>query len=362
MISLQFAVYCSSWQMGKKEAMEIQQSEALQRYNTLALQASADAFVTVRNDEELLSALAWGRANQLPIIPLGAGSNIVLAGDVNALILRQEAQGIEILDNASDTVTVRVSAGYNWHSLVRWSVESGYYGLQNLALIPGCAGAAPIQNIGAYGVELQSSLLRVHARQIADDRPITLTNTQCKFGYRDSVFKHELKDKLVITSIDLQLSTRPDVDIAYPALSQFFAAHPTITPTPQAVLQAVVDIRQSKLPDPASTPNAGSFFKNPIIAADAFRLLQQRFPALPGFAQNNDGIKVPAAWMIDHCGWKGFKHNRLGVHDHHALVLVNYGNDSGEQLLALANKIQTSVEQTFGVLLEIEPRVYGACE
>jgi len=350
--------------------MEIHRCEALRRYNTLALQATADALVSVRNDSELLAALAWGRAHQRPVIPLGAGSNVVLAGDINALLLRQEAQGIEILEAATDknadtdantdTVTLRVSAGENWHHLVRWTVAQGYFGLQNLALIPGNAGAAPMQNIGAYGVELQSCLLRVHALQIADDQPVTLTNSECQFGYRDSVFKHALKDKLVITHIDLQLSMRADVNIAYPALDSYFSEHPDIEPTPGTVYDAVVDIRQRKLPDPTSTPNAGSFFKNPILVPAAFSALRQQFPALPGFPQTDESVKVPAAWMIDYCGWKGFKENKLGVHEHHALVLVNYGNDSGEQLLALATKIKLSVEQTFGVSLDIEPRVYGA--
>lgn len=340
--------------------MDIQRGEALRRYNTLALQASAEAFVSVRNDSELLAALAWARAQQLPVIPLGEGSNIVFAGDIRALVLRQEMRGIEILRTTADNVYLRVAAGEGWHQLVRWTVASGYFGLQNLALIPGTAGAAPIQNIGAYGVELRSSLVQVHARRIVDDQAVTLCNTDCEFGYRDSAFKHRLRDQLVITAIDLQLSLHPAVDISYPALASYFMEHPAIEASPHTVFDAVVAIRQRRLPDPTATPNAGSFFKNPVLATADYRELLAKFPALPGFVQADDTVKVPAAWMIDHCGWKGVRRDRLGVHEQHALVLVNYGSDSGQQLLALADEIKASVEHTFGVSLEIEPRVYGA--
>jgi UDP-N-acetylmuramate dehydrogenase len=344
----------------KKKAMDIQRGEALRRYNTLALQARAEAFVSVRNDAELLVALAWARAQELPVIPLGEGSNVVFAGDIHALLIRQETQGIEILDAADESVRLRVSAGENWHQLVRWTIENGLFGLQNLALIPGTAGAAPIQNIGAYGVELKSTLLQVHARQIVDDQPVTFSNKDCEFGYRDSVFKRRLKDQLVITAIDLQLSRHPDVNIAYPALASYFQEHAEIAPSPHTVFEAVVSIRKSKLPDPSSTPNAGSFFKNPVLQHSVYITLLEHFPELPGFVQSDDSVKVPAAWLIDYCGWKGCRRDNLGVHEQHALVLVNYGSDSGRQLLTLADEITASVERIFGVRLEIEPRVYGA--
>jgi UDP-N-acetylmuramate dehydrogenase len=339
--------------------MEIQRSEALQRYNTLALEANAEGFASVHNDAELLAALAWARDKKLPVIPLGAGSNVVLAGDINALVLRQASRGIQILETGTGTIKLRVAAGEEWHELVRWTMQNGYFGLQNLALIPGTVGAAPIQNIGAYGVELQSCLLQVHARKIADDQPVTLTNQECEFGYRDSIFKHTLKDKLVISAIDLRLSLHPEVNITYPALASYFAEHSEIEATPQSVFDAVVSIRRSKLPDPSSTPNAGSFFKNPVVARDDYAKLVESFPTAPGFAQSNGLVKVPAAWLIDQCGWKGFRRKNLGVHELHALVLVNYGSDSGRQLLVLADEIRTSVERKFGVKLEIEPRVYG---
>lgn len=341
--------------------MKIQRDEALQRYNTLALQARAQAFVRVYTEADLLSALTLAREQQLRVVPLGDGSNVVFAGDLDALVIQQRMRGIEVLALADDVVQLRVAAGENWHALVQWTLAQGYFGLENLALIPGTVGAAPIQNIGAYGVELQASVLQVHARRIADDEVMVLSNDACEFGYRDSVFKHQLQDQLVITAVDLELSRRPSVNIAYPALASYFAEHADRVPTPRAVFDAVVSIRRSKLPDPAQVPNAGSFFKNPVVAGEVAEKLHADFPALPCFPQPNGTAKVSAAWMIDRCGWKGFRRGNLGVHAEHALVLVNYGSDSGEALLALAAEIAASVWDMFGVLLEIEPRVYGSC-
>jgi len=339
--------------------MKLQRDEALQRHNTLALQARAQAFVSINTESDLLAALTLAREQQLPVVPLGEGSNVVIAGDLDGLVIQQRMKGIEVLALADDAVRLRVAAGENWHALVQWTLAQGYFGLENLALIPGTVGAAPIQNIGAYGVELQSSLLQVHARHIADDKVIALSNEACEFGYRDSIFKHRLLDQLVITAVELHLSRRSAVNIAYPALASYFAEHTDIAPTPEAVFDAVVSIRRSKLPDPSQVPNAGSFFKNPVVAVKVAEKLRAAFPALPCFPQPNGTAKVSAAWMIDRCGWKGVRRGDLGVHAEHALVLVNYGNDSGEELLSLAAKIVESVHDRFGVLLEIEPRVYG---
>lgn len=339
--------------------MKFHRGEELRPYNTLGLQARAEALVSVASDAELLLALAWAREHRLPVVPLGQGSNIVLAGNLDALVVRQETRGIQVLESAGSNVTLRVAAGESWHELVQWSLQQGYYGLENMALIPGKVGAAPIQNIGAYGVELQSILRQVYARRIEDDEQVTLDTVACKFGYRDSIFKHELKDQLVITAVELQLSRRPSVQITYPDLAGFFAAHPLVEPTPQAVFDAVVSIRRRKLPDPSSEPNAGSFFKNPLVASGIAEKLVEKHPSIPCYPQSDGRVKVSAAWMIDHCGWKGYRRDDLGVHGHHALVLVNYGNNSGEQLLSLAKDIAGTVYDNFGVHLEIEPRLYG---
>lgn len=339
--------------------MQILRGESLQPYNTLALRARAAALVNVGSDEELLAAFAWATEQGLPVVPLGQGSNVVLSRDMDALVVRQYARGIEIIEEVGDRVTLRVAAGENWHALVTWTLQQSLYGLENLALIPGTVGAAPIQNIGAYGVELQACLLHVHARSIADGRSHTLSNADCEFGYRDSVFKQALRDKLVITAVDLQLSRVPELHIDYPALASALAQIDVESPTPQDVFNTVVNIRRSKLPDPEVEPNAGSFFKNPLLPAEQAEALMAKFPGLPGYPQEDGRVKLPAAWMIDHCGWKGYREHDIGIHPEHALVIVNYGNDNGEQLLSLASEVAATVADTFGVQLVIEPRVYG---
>jgi UDP-N-acetylmuramate dehydrogenase len=339
--------------------MKPRSNAALKRYNTLALEARAEAFVEVADDAQLCAALAWARSRELPVVALGEGSNIVLAGDVPGLVVHLCSRGIEVLEKSADTVSLRVAAGENWHGLVRWSLERGYYGLENLALIPGTVGAAPVQNIGAYGVELQSVFLRLHALNIADGSATVLERDACEFDYRDSVFKHALKDRLVITAVDLRLSLSPRVNIDYPTLADWFAAHPRTEPTPEAVFDAVVDIRGSRLPDPAREPNAGSFFKNPVVTPDEMRALAERALGVSCYPQPDGRLKVPAAWFIDQCGWKGRRRNGVGVHDQHALVLVNCGSDSGAELLSLAADVARSVRDRFGVELEMEPRVYG---
>jgi len=331
----------------------------LRGYNTLALPARAAAFVEVSSDAELAEALAWAGDRGLPVVPLGAGSNIVLAADLQALVIHQQSRGIQVLENDAEAVSLHIAAGENWHRLVGWCLERGYHGLENLALIPGTVGAAPIQNIGAYGVELRGSFLRLHAREIADGSAVVLDREACEFGYRDSVFKRAMKDRLVITAVDLRLSRSPQVDISYPSLSQYFREHPDIDPTPAAVFDAVVEIRGSRLPDPGREPNAGSVFKNPVISpGDAARLAESA-PGCPQFPQPDGRVKVPAAWLIEQCGWKGVRRGDVGVHRQHALVLVNHGNGDGGQLLSLAREIARSVLATFGLELEMEPRIYG---
>ncbi len=339
--------------------MNVERDKALQHYNSLALPARATAFASVTSEAEVSEALEWAGTHSLPIVTLGEGSNVILAGDINAMVLRQETRGITVLEAGTDTVDIRVAAGEHWHTLVCWTLQQGYYGLQNLALIPGTAGAAPIQNIGAYGVELNSVLSRVHAVRIINGERLVLDNAACEFHYRDSVFKCALSDQVVITAIELRLSLQPGVEISYPALAQYFRAHPSIEPTPQAVFDAVVSIRRNRLPDPAVEPNAGSFFKNPVIDHRHAEELRQRYPALPAYPQADGRVKLAAAWLIEYCGWKGYRHNGMGVHAQHALVLVNYGSGTGAQLLRLAAKIADSVRMRFGVQLEIEPRLYG---
>ncbi len=340
--------------------MHVLHAESLQPYNTLALEGTAKALVRIGDDAQLTQALAWASSRGLAVIPLGEGSNVVIAGDLDAMVLRLDTRGIEVLEERGDAVTLRVAAGEQWHQLVQWSLRHGLYGLENLALIPGTVGAAPIQNIGAYGVELAPLVQRVDCVAIDGARTQSLAATECRFGYRDSVFKHELQDQLVITHVTLNLSRRPHVHTAYPVLAQALAERGVEQPTPQAVFDAVVEIRRSKLPDPAMVPNAGSFFKNPVLQAEQAQNLAARFAELPQYPQPDGRVKLPAAWLIDYCGWKGYRAEGLGIHPEHALVIVNYGNNRGAQLLALAAAVARSVLDTFGVALEIEPRIYGA--
>lgn len=349
----------------EKSLMLVQRAESLRPYNTLALDACATALVHVGSDSCLREAIDWAAAEGLALVPLGEGSNVVLAGDIDALVLRMETRGIEILEDKADTVLLRVAAGEQWHAFVQWSIQQGFYGLENLALIPGTVGAAPIQNIGAYGVELSSFAQRVHCIDIASGHAHVLEGAECQFGYRDSIFKRSLRDQHIITAVDIRLSRAACVRADYPVLARALAEQGMDNASAEQVFDTVVNIRRSKLPDPQHIPNAGSFFKNPVVPGERARELLCQFSGLPQYPQADGNTKLPAAWLIEACGWKGHRRDGLGVHPEHALVLVNYGNGSGhsshsgEALLALAAEVAASVQDRFGIALEIEPRIYG---
>ncbi len=332
---------------------------SLQALNTLALPAHAAALINVNNDRELGEAISWAAAEGLPVMPLGDGSNVVLSPGVSALVLRQSSRAVQLLQQTPESVVLRAFAGQNWHALVEWTLAEGFYGLENLALIPGTVGAAPIQNIGAYGVELAAFVEAVHVRYLAGGESAELSSQACRFGYRDSVFKHGLRDEVVITAVDLRLSRRPEPNVSYPALAGYLKKTNVAAVTPAQLFHAVVAIRRSKLPDPAQLPNAGSFFKNPVVSPEQAHQLGLRFADLPRYQQGDGSVKLPAAWLIEHCGWKGYRSGSVGVHPQHALVLINYGGGDASDLLALAGKIVESVREQFELSLDIEPRVYG---
>ena len=271
------------------------------------------------------------------------------------LVLHIALQG-KSLAQCGDYVEVCVAAGENWHELVQWTLQQRAYGLENLTLIPGTAGAAPIQNIGAYGVELSQFLHAVHGIKIDENREIELTAAQCQLGYRDSIFKHALRDNFIITEIVLHLRTQFAPVIDYPALREQLPKDKSLDAL--QVERTVRAIRQSKLPDPAQWPNAGSFFKNPVISTAQFGELQKSHPDMPHF-QTSSGVKIPAAWLIDRCGWKGRRLGHVGVHAQQALVLIHYGGGDAAALLALAAQIQRDVMQRFEIALEMEPNIYG---
>ncbi|MFV8817359.1 UDP-N-acetylmuramate dehydrogenase [Haliea sp. E17] len=339
--------------------MQIRRAESLRSFNTLALEARATALVEVAGEAELAEALAWARAEGLPPLPLGEGSNVVFAGDLEALVIHQHAAGWSVLAGDAESVRLRVSAGENWHSLVARSLQQGWYGLENLALIPGTVGAAPVQNIGAYGVELERFVEAVHAVAVESGEKLLLERDACEFGYRDSVFKSRLRDKVIITAVDFRLPRIPAAECRYPALATELEARGVVAPTPQDVFDAVVAVRRRRLPDPAREPNAGSFFKNPLVEAGRADALAAECPGLPRYPQADGRVKLAAAWLIEQAGWKGHREGQFGIHPEHALVMVNYGGDSGEGLLQLAAQVVQSVRERFAVTLEMEPRIYG---
>jgi len=332
-------------------------TEQLQSLNSLRLRATTPALIEVADRDALDAALAeLRRQGQHPLV-LGEGSNVVLCGSLSRPVLRYCGRGRERLDSDGEQVLLRVGAGENWHALVVWTLAQGYFGLENLALIPGTVGAAPIQNIGAYGVELAQYVQQVHGLLLEDGEPFSLDARACEFGYRDSLFKQAWRERCVITAVDLRLSLHDRPCLDYPALAQQLEQRQA-TPGARAVFDTVVALRRARLPDPAVLPNAGSFFHNPQVDAGHAARLREAFPAMPQFVQPGGQVKLAAGWLIEQCGWKGYREAGVGVHREHALVLVNHGGDDAAALLALAERIRESVHERFGCLLQIEPTIY----
>ncbi|GAB5414043.1 MAG: UDP-N-acetylmuramate dehydrogenase [Congregibacter sp.] len=325
--------------------------------NTLALPSRARRVLTARNADDVLEGVALARREGLSVLPLGQGSNVVLPERLEQAVFVSNDVSIQVLDERRGSVSIRVGAGVGWHALVTQSVANGWFGLENLALIPGTVGAAPVQNIGAYGVELSAFVSAVHGVDLEDVVKRSLTINECEFAYRDSVFKNALRDRFMITAVDFVLLRQAQVNLSYPVLANRFTGDACVSP--QAVCDAVVEIRQSRLPDPAVAPNAGSFFKNPVVDAPAYEALRAAYPALPGFLQPDGSYKLPAAWLIETAGLRGFTMGTAGMAEQHALVLVNLGGAVQGDVLALAEFVKEQVSSRFKVALEIEPRVYG---
>lgn len=338
--------------------MEIQHDVELRAHNSLALAARAAYFARVENVAEAHAALDFARNQALPVTVLGAGSNVVLAGDLPGLTVQVGIRGRAPVAERADRIHLEVGAGEDWHQTVEYCLAHHWYGLENLALIPGTVGAAPIQNIGAYGVELESRFVALEAIAIATGETRRFSRADCGFGYRDSLFKGAGRDAWLITSVTLALSRRAAPVLTYPALCEVLAAVPAAEITPERIAAAVVALRRARLPDPVRVPNAGSFFKNPVVDAEQARRLLARFPDLVTFPAADGGVKLAAAWLIERAGWKGIERAGVGVHDQQALVLVNRGGGAAA-LLALARDIRADVVDRFGVELEPEPRVLG---
>ena len=328
----------------------------LARRNSFGVAASAALLAEV-DEPEALPALLSRPGFDRPMV-LGGGSNLLFAGDPDRPLVALTGQRIEVVEAGDGLVVLRAQAGTEWHRFVMHSIGLGLCGLENLALIPGTVGAAPIQNIGAYGVEAGEFVRAVHAYEPARDRWHRFGAGECAFGYRDSVFKHE-PDRFMITAVDFALPRRASPRLDYAGLGDALAASGIEHPTAKDVADAVIAIRRRKLPDPAVLGNAGSFFKNPVVPVAQAQALLEAHPGLPCFS-HGEARKLSAAWLIDACGWKGHRDGDAGVSPGHALVLVNHGAASGAQLLRLARRIAASVRERFGVALEPEPRVVGA--
>ncbi len=336
--------------------MNIEEHVDLRRYNTFHVAAKARWFADVTTLHQLREALAWVREQQVPYILIGQGSNLLFKQDYPGLVMELNIKGIRVIAETTEHADVEARCGEVWHDFVQHALRQGWYGLENLSLIPGTVGAAPVQNIGAYGVEIKDTLLTLDALHIASGELRTFTNAECEFSYRESVFKQELKDQYVICSVVFRLPKQPQLSLSYPALQAALRDIPHNLLTPELVSATVCKIRSSKLPDHHKLGNAGSFFWNPKITQDQFADLRANFPALVGYPEGAL-VKVPAAWLIEKAGWKGYREGDVGVHREHALVLVNYGNATGAQLVHLSEKIQESVLAIFGILLRPEVRI-----
>lgn len=349
----------------------ISEDAALDMRNTFGVAARAPLLVEVSDATVLPTLLASPHLRDAPVLVLGGGSNLLFAGDAPGAVLLLQARAMQILDGAdvdgadADHVIVRADAGGGWHDLVLWTLDQGLAGLENLALIPGTVGAAPIQNIGAYGVEVREHIHAVEALDRRTGELRRLAVTDCGFGYRDSVFKRD-PDRFVVTAVEFALSRTPRLRLDYAGIGEELSAMDIDVARadslrPSQVAEAVCRIRRRKLPDPAVIGNAGSFFKNPIVPMAQADALKATNPSLPMFRASDEATrKLSAAWLIDACGWKGHRDGDAGVAASHALVLVNYGHASGAQLLDLARRIAASVHERFGVALEPEPRIVGA--
>jgi UDP-N-acetylmuramate dehydrogenase len=327
-------------------------------YNTFRLSAFARLFTIVRTKEEAITLFQSDLFRKNKVLILGGGSNMLLTKDFDGLVIKNEIKGIQIVSETDQSVTLKVGSGENWHELVMYCVSRDYGGIENLSLIPGTAGAAPMQNIGAYGVEVKEVIHNVEAIGLETDEVRTFSKEECMFGYRESIFKQELKDKFFISSITLTLTKKEHrFNINYGSIEEVLKEKNDQKVSIRSISDAVIDIRQKKLPDPKIIGNAGSFFKNPSVEKNVFDVLKKEFPTLPSFPGEKNLIKIPAAWLIEQSGWKGKTLENIGVHKHQALVLVNYGGGDGKKIWQLALAIQASVKEKFHITLHPEVNI-----
>ncbi|CAM1358614.1 UDP-N-acetylenolpyruvoylglucosamine reductase [Tenacibaculum sediminilitoris] len=334
--------------------MNIQKNISLKEYNTFGINVNAKRFVSITSVYELQQLVK----EEKDIFLISGGSNMLLTKDIESLVVHIDIKGISINQENLNDVHITVNAGENWHEFVLWCVSLNYGGLENLSLIPGNVGTCPIQNIGAYGVEVKDTITKVEAVEIETGKLISFTAEECKFGYRSSIFKNNAKGKYILTSVSFQLTKNSHkLNISYGTIESELSSKGITTPTIKDISDAVITIRKSKLPDPKEIGNSGSFFKNPVISKKKFEILQKKYPNIPSYVISDTEIKVPAGWLIEQSGFKGKRFGDYGVHEKQALVLVNYGNAKGKEIYKLAQKIQQTIKDIFNINLEIEVNI-----
>jgi UDP-N-acetylmuramate dehydrogenase len=338
--------------------IQLEENVSLLPYNTFGINANAKYFVRIASKEDFQELIHSNIYQNNSLLILGGGSNVLFKKDFDGLVIKDDIKGVTVVAETPNTIQLKASAGENWHQFVMHCVRNDYGGVENLSLIPGTMGAAPMQNIGAYGIEVKEVVKEVEALDRNNGQTRIFSNEECRFGYRESIFKQELKEKYFISSVTLTLTKNTHhINTTYGAiqdtLKQMNVTHPTI----QSVSDAVIHIRQSKLPDPIYIGNAGSFFKNPSIPLRHFEELKERYTNMPGYHSENQLVKVPAGWLIEQCDWKGKRINNVGVHAQQALVLINYGNANGNEVWQLAMNIQSSVKDKFNIVLTPEVNI-----
>lgn len=334
--------------------MIVQKDVQLKPYNTFGIEAKAKYFVEVSSIEQLKKILQNTDYQSTERLILGGGSNMLLTKDFDGLVIKISIKGIEIVRETEENIWIKAGAGVVWHDLVMHCVAQNYAGVENLSLIPGTVGAAPMQNIGAYGIEIKEVFEELEALEIETGEVRTFDKTTCNFGYRESIFKHEAKGKYIILNVTFKLSKKPTFHVEYGAIKDTLAEMGVSEMSIKAISDAVIHIRQSKLPNPAEIGNAGSFFKNPEIPNTQFEALKVLFPTIPSYPVSETTTKVPAGWLIEQAGWKGQRFGNVGVHAKQALVMVNYGGGKGEEIKDLSQRIQASVKEKFGIQLSAE--------
>ena len=336
--------------------MTIQNNFSLKKYNTFGIEAKAKQFVAAHSIEDLNTILKEHQSE--PKFILGGGSNMLLTQDIQALVIHIDLKGKKVLKEDDDFVWVESQAGENWHEFVLWTIDQNFGGLENMSLIPGNVGTTPVQNIGAYGTEIKDTFVSCEAMTIATQVMKTFTKEECQFGYRESIFKHEVKDQFIITSVVFKLTKRNHkINTSYGDITKELEKQNVFTPTLKDVSNAVIAIRKSKLPDPKELGNSGSFFKNPIIPKEQYEKAHALHPEMPHYVVSETEVKVPAGWLIEKAGFKGKRFGDAGIHKNQALVLVNYGNATGQEILAVSRDIQSTVLKEFGIAIEAEVNV-----